>query len=266
MVRERFGAVEALPTMRFLFVDTDPETTAEATRGPEPFATRQVVLARLNRPAHYLQRDGLPSVEQWLLPGLLYRLPKNPGPAAGVRAFGRLALFDNYRLIAQRVRQEIETFLTDVPLAEADKHTRLGLRSNRPRAYVVAGLAGGWWFFSRWAARPAIDGDWVAELHYAWEPVPRTERFQFSGRGRQLAGTASFLGVPRGLVDGEVDREAIRFASRSAEMGGGELVHRYQGWLGDDGVLHLVMQTEGGSGANAPVEFVARRAGAGSSP
>ena len=67
----------------------------------------------------------------------------HPGAADGVRAFGRLALFDNYRLVAQRVRQEIETFLTDEPLAKADKATGLGLRTNRPRAYVVAGPGGG---------------------------------------------------------------------------------------------------------------------------
>ena len=61
-----------------------------------------------------------------------------------MRAFGRLALFDNYRLIAQRVRQEVETFLTDDAAdAGATEETGLGLRTNRPRAYVVAGLAGG---------------------------------------------------------------------------------------------------------------------------
>ena len=73
----------------------------------------------------------------------LYKLPRNPGSANGVRAFGRLALFDHYRTIAQRLRQEIETFLTDDPLLQADQATKLGLRTNRPRAYVVAGLAGG---------------------------------------------------------------------------------------------------------------------------
>jgi hypothetical protein len=75
--------------------------------------------------------------------GALYRLPRNPGPADGVRAFGRLALFDHYRTVAQRVRQEVEAFLTDDPLMQAEKATALGLRSNRPRAYVVANLAGG---------------------------------------------------------------------------------------------------------------------------
>src|SRR5206468_2660047 len=87
--------------------------------------------------------SSLPPLEPWMPQGLLYKLPRIPGPAAGVRAFGRLALFDNYRHVVQRVRQEIETFLTDEPLNVADKTTGLGLRSNRPRVYIVAGLGGG---------------------------------------------------------------------------------------------------------------------------
>ena len=139
VIRDRYGGLDAAPHVRFLYIDTDPEAANPA----EAEAGREVVLARLNRPAHYLQRESLPPVEPWMPPGALYRLARNPESAGGVRAFGRLALFDNYRLIAQRLRQEIETFLTDDPLAKADKATGLGLRTNRPRAYVLAGLGGG---------------------------------------------------------------------------------------------------------------------------
>ncbi|QJW95584.1 tubulin-like doman-containing protein [Frigoriglobus tundricola] len=141
---DRYGATDRVPNVRILCVDTDPDVTVEsAPNNPVAFTPRELVSARLNRSTHYMQRDSLPPVELWLPPGALYKLPRNPGPANGVRAFGRLALFDHYRTIAQRVRQEIETFLTDDPLMQADKATGLGLRSNRPRAYVVAGLAGG---------------------------------------------------------------------------------------------------------------------------
>lgn len=143
LIQDRFGSPDAVPTVRFLYIDTDPEATASATRGPGALANHDVVLARLNRPAHYLQQDTLPSVEQWLAEGILYQLPKNPGPAVGIRPFGRLALCDHFRLIAQRVRQEIETFLTDEPLDRTAEQTRLGVRSNRPRAYLIANLAGG---------------------------------------------------------------------------------------------------------------------------
>ncbi len=143
MIRDRFGSLDALPTLRFLYIDTDPEAIAAATQGPEALAAREVLLTRLNRPAHYLQASGAPQVESWLPPGILYRLPKNPGPADGVRSFGRLAFCDNYRVIAQRIRQDIETFLTDEPLHLAGQQTGLGVRTNRARTYLLAGTAGG---------------------------------------------------------------------------------------------------------------------------
>jgi serine/threonine protein kinase len=143
VIRDRYGNPDLLPNVRFLYIDTDPSATEDGTGEAAALSLREVVLARLQRPAHYLQRDSLPSLDAWLPPGLLYKLARVPGSSDGVRAFGRLALFDNYRIVAQRVRQEIETFLTDAPLAEADQATGLGLRSNRPRAYVVAGLGGG---------------------------------------------------------------------------------------------------------------------------
>jgi eukaryotic-like serine/threonine-protein kinase len=144
LVHERFGSPERVPNIRFLYIDTDPEAVPTIpSEHLAALAPREAVLARLNRFGHYLQRDSLPPVDPWMPPGALYKLSRNPDSAGGVRAFGRLALFDNYRLIAQRVRQEIETFLTDAPLGEADKVTKLGLRSNRPRAYIIAGLGGG---------------------------------------------------------------------------------------------------------------------------
>ena len=134
-----------MPNVRYLYIDTDPAAAPSAVPDDSAaLAPREVVIARLNRPAHYLQRDSLPSVDQWMPSGSLYRLARIPGAADGVRAFGRLALFDNYRLVAQRVRQEIETFLSDESLTAADKATGLGLRTNRPRPMSSPGSRGDW--------------------------------------------------------------------------------------------------------------------------
>jgi serine/threonine protein kinase len=141
VAKDRYGSLDKVPNLRFLAIDTDPEAASELPADSP--AARELVVARLNRAGHYLQRDSLPAVDQWLPQGALYKLPRSPGAAAGVRAFGRLALFDHYRLVAQRVRQEVEAFLTDGPLAKADQATSLGLRTNRPRAYILAGLGGG---------------------------------------------------------------------------------------------------------------------------
>ncbi len=142
-VREQFGAPDALSTIRYLYLDTDPEAPALAAEGPDGLSPREVVVARLNRPTHYLQQAALPAVDQWLPPGFLYRLPKNPSAAGGVRAFGRLALCDYYPQIRQRIQQELEQFLTDDAVQKAGKATGLGVRGNRVKAYVLAGLAGG---------------------------------------------------------------------------------------------------------------------------
>jgi hypothetical protein len=76
-------------------------------------------------------------------PGLLYQLPKAPTSARGVRAFGRLALCDHYRPLAQRIRREVERFVAGDPLGKAAAATGLGVRTNQPRVYVVAGTGGG---------------------------------------------------------------------------------------------------------------------------
>lgn len=145
ILHERFGSLQALPHLHLLHIDTDPETTQEAAQGSlgTPWDPQEVVLARLNRPGHYMKpREGRMRVDSWLNFNMLYRIPRNP-ITTGVRALGRLALVDNYRLIAGRLKEDLEACLSPEALTAADRATRLGVRSNRPRVYVVASLAGG---------------------------------------------------------------------------------------------------------------------------
>src|SRR5262249_44665955 len=132
--------------LRLLYVDTDPEALQHATdtAGRSSLATTEVVPARLNRPGHYLKprRNGRSLIEGWFDPQMLYRIPRNP-ETQGVRAFGRLAFCDHYRIIASRLRESIEAATHPDALTQADKQSNLGIRTNRPRVYVVAGLTGG---------------------------------------------------------------------------------------------------------------------------
>ncbi len=141
--RLRFGQVSAIPTIRYLYLDTDGDAIQAAGQGCNPLNPQEVVHLKLNRPAYYLQREGLPPVDHWLPPGTLYQLPKTPGPADGVRAFGRLALCDHYRIVAARIRQEVETLIHDDRIEQTGRETGLGIRTNQVRGYVVANLAGG---------------------------------------------------------------------------------------------------------------------------
>ena len=114
------------------------------------------------------------------------------------------------------------------------------------------------------SARAAIDGEWQAEVNYDWPNARYTERFVFGGEAGELHGSASFLRVPRGVQEGSVDAAGLRFITRTDEVSGGTAtptVHRYRGTLAGD-EIRFVMQTEGGSSAHVPVEFVARRVAA----
>jgi serine/threonine protein kinase len=132
-VCDQFGGTDATPHLRLLTVDTDPETAA---------GSRDVILTRLHRPSHYLAkaRDG--GALDWLPPGLLYRLPRNPC-TTGLRGLGRLAFWDHAKAIETRLKAELEAALNPAALSEADRRTGLGLRTNRPRVYIVANSAGG---------------------------------------------------------------------------------------------------------------------------
>ncbi len=111
------------------------------------------------------------------------------------------------------------------------------------------------------SARPRIDGQWRADVEYDWPNARFVERFVFSGEGDSLHGSASFLGVDRGILEGATGPGTLRFVTRTSEAGSGnaESVHRYRGRLAGD-EIRFVMQTEGGSSAHVPVEFTARRA------
>ncbi len=132
-VGEQFGESDAIPHLRLLTVDTDPETAN---------GSRNVILARLYRPSHYLAKGREGGVLDWLPPGLLYRLPRNPS-TTGLRGLGRLAFWDHAKAIENRLQADLEAVLAPAALSDADRRTGLGVRTNRPRVYVVANPAGG---------------------------------------------------------------------------------------------------------------------------
>ena len=119
------------------------------------------------------------------------------------------------------------------------------------------------------AARAQVNGDWQADVTYDWNNARFSERFRFAGEADALHGSASFLGVARGVLEGRVDGAGVVFVTRTSETSGSgdsatAVVHRYRGRLAGD-ELRFVMQTEGGSSAHVPIEFVARRV-AGAAP
>lgn len=112
------------------------------------------------------------------------------------------------------------------------------------------------------APRPDVNGEWQAEVTYDWPNARYPERFVFAGEAGELHGSASFLRVPRGILEGRIDAAGLTFVTRTretADAGDRSVVHRYRGRLDGD-AIRFVMQTEGAGADHLPVEFVARRA------
>jgi hypothetical protein len=109
------------------------------------------------------------------------------------------------------------------------------------------------------SGRPAINGEWKADVTYDWPNAKFTESLSLSGDGEALHGSVSFLGVKRGILEGAVKGGGLEFSTRTQESSGPDVTHRYSGRIAAD-EIRFVMQTEGGTSAHEPVEFIARRA------
>lgn len=142
---ERFGMTDRLPHLKTIYIDTDSEALHAATSGGTgALDPTEVIPARLNRPAHYLKprRNGRSLIEGWFDPQTLYKIPRNPA-SVGIRALGRLSFLDHYRVFAEKLLMGLDACTHPDALSAADRATRLGMRTNRPRVYIVACLGGG---------------------------------------------------------------------------------------------------------------------------
>jgi hypothetical protein len=128
---------------------------------------------------------------------------------------------------------------------------------------LAAGLAVGvGHFFRPGEDQSRISGEWRADVTYDWPGAHHVERFLFSVEAGKLHGTASFLGLARGIVEGRAEANTLSFSTLTHEVVGHappvQRVHRYRGTL-QGTEIRFVMQTEGGLSTHVPVEFIARR-------
>ena len=139
MTQERFGTADRVPHLKMLFLDTDSDTLHSATAAGA-LDPSEVIPARLNRPAHYLKprRNGRSLIEGWFDPQTLYKIPRNPA-TVGMRALGRLAFLDHYKLFAEKLVGGLDACTHADALGTADRTTSIisfGI------AGALAGLAG----------------------------------------------------------------------------------------------------------------------------
>jgi hypothetical protein len=141
---KRWGA-DGLSNVRLLLIDADPDELLKATQGETDTALHgETLLARLHRPSYYL-KPGRESreMQKWLEPDVLLRLPRDQTTPEGWRILGRLAFASNESAISARLATELAHCTDEETLAAAARKTGLGLRSNRPRVYIVGDLGSG---------------------------------------------------------------------------------------------------------------------------
>jgi serine/threonine protein kinase len=140
---DRFGDLDRMPLVKFLYIDTDAEAIREARRGSPEVAFRDTETYHLplQQISHYRRRQ-LEHLNEWLPREKLFAMPRSL-KTHGSRALGRLAFADNYLRVAAKLKKAIQEVTHPDALYKSVSETSLALRDNVPRVYVVAGAGGG---------------------------------------------------------------------------------------------------------------------------
>src|SRR5262249_16792160 len=140
---DRFGALDRMPLLRFLYVDCDNDAIKGAGRGNQDvaFNPSEVYHLPLQPVAHYRRRQ-LDQLGERLPRQKPYPLPRSL-KTQGSRALGRLAFSDNYLRLLTRLRREIQQSTHPDAIYQSVSQTGLALRDNVPRVYVIAATSGG---------------------------------------------------------------------------------------------------------------------------
>ncbi len=140
---DRFGDLDKVPLIRFLYIDTDNDALKGATRGAPEVALRNSEVYHLPlQPISHYRRRQLDQLSEWLPREKLFTLPRSL-KTEGSRALGRLAFADNYLRLIARLRREIQTACHPDSIYQTVSQTGLALRDNVPRIYVIACASGG---------------------------------------------------------------------------------------------------------------------------
>jgi hypothetical protein len=140
---DRFGDLDKLPMIRFLYVDTDADAIKAAQRGAPELAFRpsEAYHLPLQQVSHYRRRQ-LDQLSEWLPREKLYGVPRSL-KTQGSRALGRLAFTDNYVRLMARLRREVVQASHPDAVYTTVSQTGLALRDGVPRVYVLAAAGGG---------------------------------------------------------------------------------------------------------------------------
>lgn len=140
---DRFGELNKLSLLRFLYIDTDPDASQSAARGaPEVALSRGDYYPLPLQPVVKYRQRNLDQLGEWLPREKLYAMPRSM-QTQGSRALGRLAFSDNQQRLVARLRREIQEITNPDAIYQTVTQTGLALRDNTPRVYILAAAGGG---------------------------------------------------------------------------------------------------------------------------
>ena len=106
-----------------------------------------------------------------------------------------------------------------------------------------------------------VNGKWKATVKYDWPGAVYNETFNFEVAGSELSGTASFLGLDRGIFDGKIEANQVRFMTKSLTTMDDKTYqdqHYYKGTVAGD-AIRFSMLTDSSVESHVPVLFTAKR-------
>jgi len=173
----------------------------------------------------------------------------------------QLASHDAHDLSDERWSYDVGRLIdaTEKLAGKTGQSRRRALAAIGAALLVIATATGAFFSLRTHEAPIALAGNWSAEVTYDWG-AKYTERFSFTLDSDAVIGTASFLRVPRGIVNGTLTGDRVVFETRTQEVSGdrtSDVVHHYRGTITGD-TIAFTMQSEGGS-SSVPVQFNAKR-------
>ncbi len=113
---------------------------------------------------------------------------------------------------------------------------------------------------------PDATGKWTATVKYDWGDS-YIEIFEFEVDGKEVSGTASFLGSgrggDRGILDGRIEGKRISFMTKSlSTISSDEKIyedkHYYKGTVEND-IIQFTMMTDSSMESHVPIHFTAKK-------
>ncbi|MFO0844515.1 MAG: tubulin-like doman-containing protein [Gemmataceae bacterium] len=142
-ILDRFGDLEKVPLIRFLYIDTDQDGIKAAQHGAAEVAFRPHEIYHLPlQPVSHYRRRQIDQLADWLPREKLYAMPRSLKTQGG-RALGRLAFTDNYLRLIARLKREVQQACHPDAIYQTVAQTGLALRDSVPRVYVVGSATGG---------------------------------------------------------------------------------------------------------------------------